>query len=442
VAAPNATWRERIARTGVAGIALWGFAVRVAAIFLMHTYRIRTSEDNFGFGFETGRIARSIAMGQGFSSPFHGITGPTAWEAPLYCYVVAGAFRLAGIYTRLSAALLLTFNSFFSALTVVPVYLIAEKVFGPRVARWAAWMWALLPYAMNWAVRWMWETSLTAFLLTTVFWLGLEIGEAHGRRLKMLWAGFGLLWGVTALTNPSCLTFLPFAGGWACYRLWRQGRPWFLMAAAAALLFFAVITPWEVRNYRLFHQFIPIRGNGGAELRLGNGPGAVGLWMLELHPTRNVLQLQAYREMGEVAYVKMRRQEAVGWMHAHPGRSAVLSLKKAIYFWAGVPNPSANWLLVQGKNSIVLAWAVLAWWGVGRMIRLRKPAAFLFGTLLMVYPAIYYITYSQLRYRHPIEPVMLILAVYVISEARELHEPAPSAASAADSKATLSQVPP
>jgi len=422
VTAPRPTFRERIARTSVAGIALWGFAVRVAAIFLMRTYRIRTSEDNFGFGFETGRIARSIGLGQGFSNPFHGITGPTAWEAPLYPYVVAGAFRLAGIYTRLSAMLMLTFNSFFSALTVVPVYLIAKKVFGPRAARWAAWTWALLPYAMNWAVRWVWETSLTAFLLTTAFWLALEIGDAQEPRRKRLWLCFGLVWGITALTNPSCLLFLPFAGGWACYRLWRQGKPWGAMAIAAALVFFALITPWEVRNYLVFHQFIPIRSNGGAELRLGNGPGAMGICMVELHPTQHLPQLQLYREMGELAYVKMRKQEAFDWMRAHPGPTAVLWLKKAIYYWAGIPNASANWLLVQGKNSVFLAWSVLAWWGLGRMIRLRKQGAPLFAALLLAYPAIYYVVFPQLRYRHPIEPVMLILAVYVISEARELRE--------------------
>lgn len=419
---PRLSLRERIARTSAAGIAFWGFAVRVACIFAMHTYRIRTWEDNFSFGFEIGRIARSLALGQGFSNPFHGITGPTSWEAPVYPYIVAGVFQLTGIYTRLSAVLILTLNSFFSALTILPLYLIARKVFGLRVARWAAWTWALFPYAIHWGIRWVWETCLATFLVTTVFWLALEISEAHGPRLKVLWAGFGLLWGATALTNPSCLIFLPFAGGWACYRLWRQNRTWFLQATVAALLFFAVIAPWEVRNFRLFHQWIPIRGNAGAELRLGNGPGAVGLWMLELHPTRNVLQLQLYREMGEVAYVKMRQREAIEWMRAHPGGTAVLWLKKAIYFWAGPPNPSADWLPVQGKNSIVLAWAVLAWWGVGRVIRVRKPAAFLFAALLMAYPAIYYITFPHLRYRHPIEPVMLILAVYVISEARELRE--------------------
>lgn len=415
-----------MARTGAAGIALCGFVVRVACIFVMHTYKMRTWEDNFSFGFETGRIARALALGQGFSNPFHGITGPTSWEAPVYPYILAGVFRLTGIYTRLSGVVILTLNSFFSALTVLPLYLIAKKLFGLRVARWAAWTWALFPYAIHWAVRWVWETSLAAFLLTTLFWLTLEISEARGRRLRLLWVSFGLLWGVTALTNPSCLIFLPFAGGWACYQLWRQDRPWLLMATAAALLFLAVIAPWEVRNYRLFHEFIPIRGNGGAELRLGNGPGAVGLWMLELHPTRNVLQLHLYREMGEVAYVKMRQQEAVEWMRAHPGPTAVLWLKKAIYYWAGVPNPSTNWLLVQGKNSIVLAWAVLAWWGVGRMIRLRKRAAFLFATLLAAYPVVYYITFPHLRYRHPIEPVMMILAIYVISESRELRERAPA----------------
>jgi hypothetical protein len=57
---------------------------------------------------------------------------------------------------------------------------------------------------------------------------------------------------------------------------------------------------------------------------------------------------------------------------------------------------------------------------VGRMIRLRRRAAFPYATLLLLYPAVYYVTFTQPRYGYPIEPVLLVLAVYVVSEAREL----------------------
>ena|SRR5580704_3423356 len=51
------------------------------------------------FGYETGRIARSIALGKGFSSPLNVDTGPTIWLTPIYPYLLAGIFKLFGVYT-------------------------------------------------------------------------------------------------------------------------------------------------------------------------------------------------------------------------------------------------------------------------------------------------------------------------------------------------------
>src|SRR5437660_5224901 len=67
-------------------IVLVALLARLALMTIGHTYRFSPRDDHFGFGWETGRIARSIALGQGFSNPFHGITGSTAWIAPLYPY--------------------------------------------------------------------------------------------------------------------------------------------------------------------------------------------------------------------------------------------------------------------------------------------------------------------------------------------------------------------
>src|SRR5258708_10553705 len=66
--------------------------------------------DYFGFGWEAGRIASSLAAGRGFCDPFQGATGPTAWVAPLYPVVLAGIFRAFGTYSPLSGWVALTFN--------------------------------------------------------------------------------------------------------------------------------------------------------------------------------------------------------------------------------------------------------------------------------------------------------------------------------------------
>src|SRR3954470_19702278 len=66
--------------------------LRLAVITIGHTYRITPRRDHFQFGWEIGRIARSLAMGHGFSSPTDLPSGPSAWAPPVYPYVLAGIF--------------------------------------------------------------------------------------------------------------------------------------------------------------------------------------------------------------------------------------------------------------------------------------------------------------------------------------------------------------
>src|ERR1700685_3520353 len=80
-------------------LVLLSFTLQVAMIGVFHQYRTRPQEDHFAFGWEMGRVARSIALGQGFSNPYGGNTGPTAWEPPLYSYLMAWDFTCFGIYT-------------------------------------------------------------------------------------------------------------------------------------------------------------------------------------------------------------------------------------------------------------------------------------------------------------------------------------------------------
>src|SRR5260221_8329028 len=122
-----------------------------------------------------GRFGAALASGRGFSDPFEPPTGLTAWEPPLYPHLIAGVFQVFVIYSKASAFVLLTINSIFSALTCVPIFLIAKRIFSEKVAIGSAWTWALLPSVMFWCTRSVWETSLAALLLATIFWLTLNL---------------------------------------------------------------------------------------------------------------------------------------------------------------------------------------------------------------------------------------------------------------------------
>jgi 4-amino-4-deoxy-L-arabinose transferase-like glycosyltransferase len=406
------TWGHiRTSQFWMVAIALF---LRVGWIIVGHTYKFKPADENFGFGWEMGRIGAAIASGHGFSNAFGALTGPTAWEPPLYPYLTAAIFQVFGIYSRASAFVLLSINSVFSALTCIPIFLTARRIFSEKVGVGSAWTWALLPYVMFWCTRWVWETSLSAFLLAVIFWLTLTLEERNGLRP---WLWFGLLWGIAALNSTVLLSFLPASGSWAWYHRAQRRMPSLAGVALASVIFVACVTPWTVRNYHTFGKFIFIRDNFGAELRLGNGNGADGTWMQYLHPTQDLYAMRQYIAMGELPYIEMRKRQAVDYIQADYPRFVVLCLKRFVYFWAGPPRLAQIWWLAEVKNSLFLASSVLMFWGLTRALRRHKPGAWLLFWLILLYPAIYYVVFPGQRYRHPIEPEMTMLGVYLLSEA-------------------------
>jgi len=409
---------ERLSRPALPRFFLWllplSFVLQVAAIGAFHQYRTRPGDDHFEFGWEMGRVGRSIALGQGFSSPYEGDTGPTAWEPPLYPFLIGGVFKIFGVYTHASAWVLLSINSFFATLTCIPIFLIAQRIFGERVAVWSAYGWALNPYVWYWSIHWIWDTTFTPLVLACIFLVALEMQEWPGWRG---WLLFGVLYGVGALANPTMLIFLPFCGLWIWRQRYRRGLPSIAGVALASLVFFLVLTPWVVRNYEVFGRFVFIRDDFGLQVRLGNGPYADGMLMAYLQPNLNRLELEKFQRMGELAYAESCKQLAFDWIRTHPARFAVISLKRFFYYWNYVPRPSSSVALVDFRSSPFLATSVLALWGLGRAVRQKRPGAWLFAGLVLTYPTVYYFVFPGARYRHPIEPELLILIVFLILEA-------------------------
>ena len=445
------------------------FLLQVLAIAFLHAYRIRTADNHFGFGWEMGCVGRAIASGRGFSDPYCAGTGPTAWEPPLYPYLIGAVFKLFGIYTAASAWVLLSINSLFSALTCIPIYLIARKVFDDRVARWSAWTWALLPYTWYWSIHWIWDTTITPFVLSLIFLVSLvlaEDGHAKGgqaedgdsdpfvpegqrddrvpapfvpegrresspafqRRVQSAnhsrpggtadlprWTLFGALWGFGALMNPSMLSFLPFCGLWIWYRRHKRALPSFAGVVVASAVFFVTLSPWLVRNYNAFGRFVFIRDDFGEQFRLGNGPGADGILMAYLQPNLNQEELQRFRSMGELPYAEQRKREAFQFIRENPSHFAAISLRRFVYYWAGVPKRSDSAFLAALKNLPFLISSILAIWGLVRALRQRRTGAGLLALLVLSYPTVYYFVFPHARYRHPIEPELIILVVFLIA---------------------------
>jgi len=393
--------------------------LRLAVITIGHTYRITPRRDHFQFGWEMGRIARSIALGQGFSSPTDLSTGASAWAPPVYPYILAAIFRVFGIYGNASGWMILAFNSVCSALTCVTLYRIGDRMYGASIGRATAWTWALFPYAIYWPVRVVWETSLTAFLLSAAIWITLDIDAESGRSRN--WIVFGLLWGVIALTNTSVLALLPFCLAWLLYHSSNRRRQLVnivLCVAAAAV----VVSPWVIRNYEVFGKFVFIRDNLPLEMHMANNDRYTGLWTRTEHPGNDPEAMRRFQELGELRFMEEKRDQFHQFLHEHPGDFLRFTLQRAAYFWIGTPQSAivGQYDLIIARHTAFLMMAVLAFAGLWLAVRRRKKGAFLLACALLIYPLPYYLVNPFPRYKHAIEPEMVLLGVYLLWEAKKI----------------------
>lgn len=398
---------------------LAALAIRLAVASFCYVGVMNPRLDHWPFGYETGRIARSIATGQGFGNPLYHQTGPTAWMAPGYPFLLAGVFGLFGVYTTASALTILGLQSLFGALTCIPIFLIARRWFGETTAQWSAWIWALFPYGVYLAADFVWENCLTALLLTTLLWLTLDM---DGRSSLWGWAGYGLLWAVTALVNPAVLAVLPPAAAWALWRRRRNGFGWRAPAAVMLAVLLAAIAPWQIRNYRTFHQWMPLRDNFWLEVSVANNGDSVLRWVDSEHPSNNPTELKKYDSMGETAFMAYKRRQALDFIRRHPAEFLWLCIRRFVFTWTGYwsfapayvaenPYDSYNILLVTPLTLLMLV-------GLGQAFRRRLEGGVLLASVIALYPLVYYVAAVDMRYRHLIDPEILIVAMFGVVSLR------------------------
>jgi 4-amino-4-deoxy-L-arabinose transferase-like glycosyltransferase len=391
-------------RDAVIAITLLAFVVRVISAAVIRPWPVAHDPEFWKLGFEIVNIASSISLHQGFSSPFGISSGPTAWIAPIYPYLLAAIFKVAGFRTDLAAATILLIQSLFSALTCIPIYIIGKKAFDEWTGRYAAWGWAFFPYAVLIPVLSIWETTLSGFLLALLCCLSLDLPQTNVRQQ----IGLGALWGIAGLTNPALLALAPF---FVLRPYFRTGsvRGWARTAALSGAVCLLILAPWIYRDWLVLGKLIPVRSNFGEEIWQGNHEGGRGRIAYGTGPADNQQVREHYRELGEIAYVAERQQQSTRFIARHPRQYVEWVLYRVRYWWFAEGEPAPVFWLYRVTTLGAVAGLVFA-------SRRRAPRADLPIIALLVYPIVYYITDIYPRYRYPIEPFMVILGAFAASQ--------------------------
>ena len=393
------------------GIVVIGLILRLVVVLcVVHGSGHTINDDNFGYeSWEMGWTARSLYLGQGFSSPFLPLTGPTALVPPLYPFLIAAAFKLFGLYTSQAAFVVLAFNSICSALTCIPLFYLVRSSLGSRSARIAAFAWAIYPFAVYFSADRVWDYALTGLLFSCCL---LAAQSLHLRR-PLAWFGFGLLYGMAVMSNPSIVSLLPFLLLIALYKVWRTGRNWFRKGLLASVAFILVCTPWTIRNERVMHAHFFLRDGYWLEFYAGNNGDTTASNSAFAHPASNPVEMQKYQSMGEIAYMAEKHDLAVDFVKHHPAFFAVATLRRIVRFWTGYWSFNPGYLKYEPFDLPNVPFCLFLLFflvrGVRRWWQQDKQGVLPYLLALLVFPIPYYLTHSSMDYRQPIEPLVVLL---------------------------------
>jgi hypothetical protein len=278
---------------------------------------------------EPGNVAAALAQGRGFSDPFDGGTGATAWVSPLPVWVEAAVFLLLGVKTAASAKALLV-------LTVLglgganALLLSALEPLGAwaRGAGSAAFL-AYCAFMPGGPLEVLSEAWLDILISAALLWAALETRRAPGGRGPL--ALFAV-----ALAAPLDNAGLALSTGIVLVALaWSlRGRLRALMVpVGAAALAAAAIGAWTGRNFVALHRIVPLKSNFWFELHLANVDSADGLPRMETVlrnlPYFDIAQFDRYASLGEAAYVDTFRAPALAALRAAPLHFAGNVLRRA-----------------------------------------------------------------------------------------------------------------
>jgi hypothetical protein len=125
-------------------------------------------------------------------------------------------------------------------------------------------------------------------------------------------------------------------------------------------------------------------------------------------------ELREYIRVGETAFMAEKWRTATVFIRTHPRLEAALWGRRFVAMWTGAENPvrafqdaETSLVRIVLLSNFLAAIGTVA--GIVVLISRRSIYAFPLAAVPILYPVVYYATHASLRYRHPIDPVLLIL---------------------------------
>ncbi|MFA5089623.1 MAG: glycosyltransferase family 39 protein [Candidatus Omnitrophota bacterium] len=339
-------------------------------------------------------LALNILEGRGFTLDGR----PSTFHEPFYSYFLAAVYYLFGYSYTLARVIQCVIGSVICIL----IFFISKRLFNLKIAVISASIACLNPGFIKSVKYLMTENIFTLLFLISIFFI---IKYTEKRDLKdLIFSGVAL--GVATLTRSAVFLF-PF---FIVLLLLKRKPPLvcsirrnILSAIIFMLCFILPIIPWTLRNWRVYHRFIPICTKGGLAFYISYIPkdGKLYGFITNDSTTEKSKLLGSELEQSNFLF-----KETLKFIKNNPRRILKLEVLKAAYFWSPF-----DWeILGCGVYNFMYGF-VFPFFIYGIIVAFKR-----FRELLPVYLPIIYsflfalVTYGSPRFRLPVEPYIIIIA--------------------------------
>jgi len=365
------------------------------------------------------RISWELAEGKGYDRQ-----SAIGRPGPAYEFFLAGIFYVFGH----SYPAVWIIQALLHALTAFLVFRIAKLVFNqdshPIIGLGAALLIGFSPDLITMSAMLMTET-LTIFSM--VFFVFLFFLYFRDKKISHLILSAAVL-AIAALARSN-LILLAFPAFLFLFwnKLWRP-----LLVFAAVLLL--CLTPWTVRNYLVYAEFMPFNAAVGALLAQGNYHGASG----ELEP--NFVWPEGYDQLSQIEFDKLARQDARRFIASHPLEFTKITFwRTSMYF--SIMRPTGFWPHLKGfakaatlASSFVYSTVLFLLGGLGAVLaikgkfsKLRGESVFYLLLMSIMMPLAIIGIVVETRYRFPIYPFLALFSglslSFLLSKAKIAFKP-------------------
>ena len=227
----------------------------------------------------------------------------------------------------------------------------------------------------------------------------------------------GALAGIALLISPSVLPVIGLALLAGLWLFRNKVRVYLMYGCLFAIIAAAILMPWGLRNKRVLGSFIFTRSNLGLELAISNSDFShvdhdANFADTRVHRIHPFVDLNARAEearLGEVAFERERKNEAISWIKSHPGQFLKLTAARFVLFWFPHMLRTSQTVLIRLEALAGIFGFVLLW-------RTANRSKWIFGALWLGFPLIYYCVQAFARYRYPVDWSSVFLGSYAVHQ--------------------------